>query len=138
MKIAYIGTYIPRECGIGTFTHNLFNSMLPTKENQSNVNEGYVIALNNNGIMHNYPEQVKLTIRQDHQEDYINASKFINLSSTDLCILQHEFGIFGGQSGAYILPLLHNLEVPFIVTLHTILKDPSYNEKDILQGYVLE
>ena len=80
-----------------------------------------------------YPEEVKLTIRQEHQEDYLQAVKFINLSGADLCILEHEFGIFGGQNGVYILPLLHRLEVPLIVTLHTILKNPSYNEKAVLQ-----
>lgn len=134
MKIAFIGTYPPRQCGIGTFTNDLFNSMLFNKDNKENGHEGFVIALNDNNIEYEYPPQVKLTIRQDHQADYIKAAKFINLSGADLCVLEHEFGIFGGQSGVYILPLLHRLEVPLIVTLHTILKTPSYNEKAILQG----
>ena len=84
-------------------------------------------------MSYEYPEEVKLTIKQEYQEDYLKAVKFINLSGADLCILEHEFGIFGGQSGVYILPLLHRLEVPLIVTLHTILKAPSYNEKAILK-----
>ena len=63
----------------------------------------------------------------------MQAAKYINLSGADLCVLEHEFGIFGGQNGVYILPLLHRLEVPLIVTLHTILKSPSYNEKAVLQ-----
>lgn len=98
-----------------------------------NSHEGFVIAMNDLDLTYKYPDEVKLTIRQEHQEDYLKAVKFINLSGADLCILQHEFGIFGGQSGIYILPLLHRLEVPFIVTLHTILKTPSYNEKLVLQ-----
>jgi glycosyltransferase involved in cell wall biosynthesis len=133
MKLAYIGTYPPRECGIGIFTNNLFKSMLPDIENRENENEGFVVALNDNDNTYEYPEEVKLTIRQEHQEDYLQAVKFINISGADLCILEHEFGIFGGQNGVYILPLLHRLEVPFIVTLHTILKAPSYNEKAVLQ-----
>ncbi|MDZ7742849.1 MAG: glycosyltransferase family 4 protein [Bacteroidota bacterium] len=133
MKIAYIATYIPRECGIGTFTNNLFKSMLQGSANQNEENEGFVLALNDNELTYEYPEEVKLTIRQDHQEDYIRAVKYINLSGADVCILQHEFGIFGGQSGVYILPLLHRLEIPLIVTLHTILKKPSYNEKAVLK-----
>jgi len=133
MKLAYIGTYPPRECGIGAFTHNLFKSMLDDNENKINTNEGFVIALNDNELNYKYPEEVKLTIRQNHQRDYLKAAKFINLSGADLCILEHEFGIFGGQNGIYVLPMLHRLEIPLIVTLHTILKNPSYNEKAVLQ-----
>ncbi|HBE43513.1 MAG TPA: glycosyl transferase, partial [Bacteroidales bacterium] len=95
-------------------------------------NTGLVIALNDHEQTYNYPEEVKLTIRQEHQRDYLSAVRFINLSGADLCILEHEFGIFGGQNGVYILPLLHRLEIPLIVTLHTIIKTPSYNEKAIL------
>lgn len=133
MKLAFIGTYPPRECGIGTFTNNLFKSMLSNTENKGKKNESFVVALNDNGLTYKYPDEVKHIIRQEHQRDYINAAKFINLSGADLCVLEHEFGIFGGQSGLYILPLLHRLEVPLIVTLHTILKKPSYNEKAVLQ-----
>jgi glycosyltransferase involved in cell wall biosynthesis len=133
MKIAIVGTYPPRECGIGTFTKNLLNSILVHNEGREDRYEGFVIALNDNNLIYEYPEEVKLTIRQEHQEDYLKAVKFINLSGADLCILEHEFGIFGGQNGVYILPLLHRLEVPLIVTVHTILKAPSYNEKAVLQ-----
>ncbi len=120
MKIAYIATYPPRECGIGTFTNNLFKSMLEANDNKENRNKSFIVALNDNELTYKYPEEVKVTIRQDHQEDYLKAVKYINLSGADICILEHEFGIFGGQSGVYILPLLHRLEVPLIVTLHTI------------------
>ena len=133
MKLAYIGTYPPRECGIGAFTNNLFNSMLVNKRSREKGYEGFVVALNDIDLTYKYPEEVKLTIRQERQEDYLDAVKFINLSGADLCILEHEFGIFGGQSGVYILPLLHRLKVPLIVTLHTILKTPSYNEKAVLK-----
>ena len=133
MKIAYIATYPPRECGIGTFTNNLLKSMLPRSESTEANNEGFVVALNDNDLTYKYPEEVKITIRQDYQEDYLKAVKYINLSGADVCILEHEFGIFGGHSGVYILPLLYRLEMPLIVTLHTILKTPSYNEKAILK-----
>lgn len=133
MKIAFIGTYPPRECGIGTFTHDLFNSMTSNGSGEEAPSESFVVALNDFTDDYDYPEEVKLTIRQEHQEDYIQAVKFINHSGAELCVLEHEFGIFGGQNGVYILPLLHRLEIPLIVTLHTILKTPSYNEKAVLQ-----
>jgi len=95
--------------------------------------ERFVIAINDYEQTYDYPGEVKLTVRQEHQRDYIKAAKFINISGADLCILEHEFGIFGGQSGIYILPLLHRLEIPLIVTLHTVVKTPSYNEKAVIQ-----
>ena len=132
MKLAFIGTFPPRECGIGTFTNNLYNSMLVSHKSREHRNEGLVVAISDNDLIYEYPKEVKLTIRQDRQEDYYIAAKFINLSGADLCILEHEFGIIGGNNGVYILPLLHRLEVPIIVTLHTIIKTPSYDEKAVL------
>lgn len=131
MKFAYIGTYPPRECGIGTFTQNLFLAMsTPGANNESN--EGVVIAMDDGAESYAFPPEVKFKIRQEQQEDYLEAARFINLSGTDVCVLEHEYGIFGGQNGIYVLPMLHRLEVPLIVTLHTVLKNPSYNEKAIL------
>lgn len=132
MKIAYIGTYPPRECGIGTFTQNLFASMTNRGKDSRKQHEGIVIAMDDQEESYDYPKEVQLKIRQEQQADYIEAARFINLSGSDVCILEHEFGIFGGQNGVYILPLLHRLEIPLVVTLHTVLKTPSYNEKAIL------
>ena len=133
MKVSFIGTYPPRECGIGTFTSNLHNSLL-ADQSSGNTNEGFVVAMSDNDILYEYPGEVKFTIRQEHQEDYIKAAQYINISGANVCILQHEFGIFGGQNGVYILPLLHRLKVPLIVTMHTILKNPSYNERAVFDG----
>jgi glycosyltransferase involved in cell wall biosynthesis len=133
MKIVYIGTYPPRECGIGTFTMNLYKSMLSNNDATDTKVEGFIVAMNDQEQTYNYPEEVKLVIRQEHQRDYLEAVKFINLSGADICVLEHEFGIYGGQNGIYILPLLHRLEIPLIVTLHTIVKSPSYTEKAVLQ-----
>lgn len=133
MKIAFISTYPPRECGIGTFTNNLFKSIIVKNKKGELLTENFVVALNDNDLNYQYPPEVRKIIRQEHQEDYMQAVKFINRSGADLCILQHEFGIFGGQNGIYILPLLNRLEIPLLVTLHTILKTPSYNERAVLQ-----
>jgi glycosyltransferase involved in cell wall biosynthesis len=133
MKFAYVGTYPPRECGIGTFTQNLFAAMTNRGKDARKQNEGIVIAMDDQEESYDYSKDVQLTIRQEQQGDYIEAARFINLSGSDICILEHEFGIFGGQNGVYILPLLHRLEIPLIVTLHTVLKTPSYNEKAILK-----
>ncbi len=131
MKIAFIATYPPRECGIGTFTRNLFNSVTACQDDGTQ-NLGMVVAMNDTDEAYDYPPEVKFSIRQEQQGDYIEAAKVINFSGADICIMEHEYGIYGGQNGVYILPLLHRLEVPLIVTLHTVLKTPSYNEKAIL------
>lgn len=131
MKFAYIGTYPPRECGIGSFTSDLYHAMVGDI-NQSE-NEGFIIAMNNSDEKYSYPKEVKLTIQQENRNEYIGAAKYINNSGAAICILQHEFGIFGGQSGIYILPLLHHLKIHLVVTLHTISNTPSYTEKAILK-----
>ncbi len=136
MKIAYISTYPPRECGIATFNQNLMravNANFPERDELSNG--GFVVAVNDSENLqeYEYPDEVKYVIRQNHQKDYIRAANFINTSDSDVCILEHEFGIFGGESGIYVLPLLNRLEKPLISILHTILRDPSYVQRIIIK-----
>ncbi|MDP8227285.1 MAG: glycosyl transferase, partial [Candidatus Celaenobacter polaris] len=76
IKIAHIGTYPPRECGIATFTMNLLNSMVKNNESEKVSIEGFVVAMNDHEQTYDYPEEVKLTIRQEHQRDYLSAAKF--------------------------------------------------------------
>ena len=130
MKLAYIGTYPPRQCGIGTFTENLAYAML---EDGTDAKDIIVVAINDHDLKYDYPPEVKLSIDQNQQSEYLKAAEFINNSGAEACILEHEFGIFGGLSGVYILSLLHHLKIPLISTLHTILETPSYNEKAILK-----
>jgi glycosyltransferase involved in cell wall biosynthesis len=136
MKIAYISTYPPRECGIATFNNNLKMAIGANFPNRKNLLEGgFVVALNDSENLqeYEYPADVKYVIRQNHQKDYIHAANYINTSNVDACILEHEFGIFGGESGIYILPLINRLEKPLISILHTILKDPSYVQRIIIR-----
>ena len=133
MKLAFIATYPPRICGIGTFTGNLFHSIINKEDPEDKRIDGFVVALNDHDQKYDYPKEVKYIIRQEHQRDYLEAAKSINISGADICILEHEYGIFGGKDGVYILPLLHRLDIPLVVTLHTVLKNPSYNEKLILK-----
>jgi hypothetical protein len=131
MKITLIGTYLPRKCGIATFTKNLADAI---EMNYVNDNpEVNIVAMNDAGWDDEYGEKVVYTIRQDQQNDYIDAANFLNTSDTDICILQHEYGIFGGDNGIYVLTLLHYLKLPVIVTVHTVLKRPSFLQKIIMQ-----
>ncbi len=136
MKIAYISTYPPRECGIATFNQNLMRAIganFPQKKN--NTDFGFVVAVNDSDNLqeYEYAPEVKFIIRQNHQKDYVRAANFINTSDADVCILEHEFGIFGGDNGIYILPLLNRIEKPLISILHTVLKDPGYVQRLIIR-----
>jgi glycosyltransferase involved in cell wall biosynthesis len=136
MKIAYISTYPPRECGIATFNYNLMQAVSANFSNRDKlVQSGFVVALNDSESLqeYEYPKEVKFVVRQNHQKDYIRAANFINTSDADVCILQHEFGIYGGESGIYILPLLNRLEKPLISILHTVLREPSYVQRVIIR-----
>jgi glycosyltransferase involved in cell wall biosynthesis len=136
MKVAYISTYPPRECGIATFNHNLMRAINANFPERGKLSHGgFVVALNDSENLqeYEYPDEVKYVIRQNHQKDYIRAANYINTSNADVCILEHEFGIYGGESGIYILPLLNRLEKPLISILHTILKDPSYVQRIIIR-----
>jgi len=133
IKISCIGNFPPRQCGIATFTRDLIESIIKNKREKKIKAEAYIIAMNDPDQTYNYPEEVKFEIRQEHQRDYLKAAKFINYSDANICVLQHEFGIFGGDSGIYILPLIHRLKIPLVVTFHTVLENPSYNEKVIIQ-----
>jgi glycosyltransferase involved in cell wall biosynthesis len=135
MKIAFVGTYPPRQCGIGTFTNNLIMSILVNAGNKNISDLANVIALNDPGEeeTYDYPEEVRFTIRQEHQRDYINAARYINLSDSQVCILNHEFGIFGGDDGVYVLSMLYRLKIPVIVVFHTVLSEPSFVQENIVR-----
>ncbi|MEJ7611940.1 MAG: glycosyltransferase family 4 protein, partial [Ferruginibacter sp.] len=129
MRIVYIATYGPRKCGIATFTGNKFLGMNCSPE--KGKNEGMVVAMNDGEHIYDYPEEVKCIIHRDKPGDYIAAANFINESNADICILEHEFGIFGGPDGDYILSLLERLRIPFMAVLHTVLKTPSPHQKKV-------
>jgi len=133
MKIAYISTYPPRECGIATFNNNLLKAIgHDTKEVSK---DSFVVALTDSEDLttYEYPPEVKYVIRQDNQKDYTRAADYINTSLTDVCIMEHEFGIYGGEKGVYILPLIARLQKPLITILHTILQDPSYMQLTMIR-----
>lgn len=131
MKVAYISTYLPRQCGIATFNHNLIQAINSNFPDQKDDESTYVVALNESSDkrQYDYPPEVKFIIRQERQKDYTSAAAHINKSGADVCIIEHEFGIFGGESGIYLLSLLAELSIPVITVLHTVLREPGYVQK---------
>lgn len=131
MKIAIIGTYPPRRCGIATFTHDLFQSLQHTHKCTPSV-----VAVSDGSEL-SFPDEVKLVIKRDDVESYLEAALYIN-TAFDVCIVQHEYGIFGGHSGEYILQLTQQLNIPVVSNLHTVLKSPSIGEKNVLQKLAMK
>jgi len=133
MRIVILGNFLPRRCGIATFTTNLVRSILPTNAKTEKQHEVFVVAVNDRDQEYNYPDIVKHVIRQHEAADYSVAARFINECQADICIVQHEFGIYGGESGLFLLDLLQQLTIPVVTTVHTVLQTPSYHEKHIIK-----
>ncbi|AKB81240.1 glycosyltransferase (group I) [Methanosarcina barkeri 3] len=121
LKVLFIGTYVPKECGIATFTFDLLNSV----SGEDNDVHCEVIALNDPSETYDYPEEVVFQIQRDKIEDYYRAADFINQSDIDIVCLQHEFGLFWGNAGDYIFALLSGINKPVISTMHTIIQKPE-------------
>lgn len=127
--IAFLGTYTPRECGIATFTKDLIDSIDLLGE----FAPARVISVNEIETIYDYDSRVKQQIRQDFEEDYIQAAKYINSSRINAANLQHEFGIYGGEWGKYILSFLQNVHKPVITTLHTVQPDFEPKARNVLK-----
>ena len=129
MKIAHLGNFPPRACGIATFTENLVRAVAGHRPPD---NEDFIIAMNDADHDYDYPAQVKLTIREQRKADYIKAANFVNRSGVDICMIQHEFGIFGGPDGNLLHVFTDHLRVPFAITFHTILKEPNDGQRAVM------
>ncbi len=130
LNIAFVGNYCPRLCGIATFTTDLCEAIAGQLGRRSNV---FAVAVNDTEQGYAYPPRVEFTIQRNQQADYYEAANFINASNADVACIQHEYGIYGGWDGIYILSLVSSLSVPVVVVLHTVLKTPTPNQKKIIQ-----
>ncbi len=133
MKIICLGNYPPRQCGIATFTENLVEAILYAADVHAISIEMEVIAMNDLGKNYSYPPIVKQVIHHNVADDYIKMATYINASGAELLLLEHEFGIYGGESGLLLLALLRRLKIPVVTTLHTVLQKPSYHQLEVMK-----
>lgn len=129
-NVAFVGDYLPRQCGIATFTSDLYssyNSFIPNSN-------ALVISVNDTVEGYDYPSEVRYDFYQHDQNAYRKAAEFLNSKDVDVVCLQHEYGIYGGSAGSYILTLLRNLTMPVVTTFHTILKDPNEEQLVVLKS----
>lgn len=131
-KVAFVGTYLPRHCGIATFTSDLSASAAKAAPST----ETLIVALNDAAKSYAYPEQVRFEIPEGEPDAYRRAAQFLNVNAVDVVCLQHEYGIFGGAAGGHVLTLLRDLRTPVVTTLHTILAAPSADQKRVLDEVI--
>lgn len=132
VKVIYVSSYIPRKCGIATFTKDLTNDI-----NQLNPYAlAEIMALNKNGEDLSYPWETKYKINQEELISFLQAAEYINQSSADIVCLQHEFGLFGGKCGEFVLPFIESIKKPLVSTLHTVVQDATSDCGNIIKRII--
>ncbi len=128
-RIAVIGNYLPRHCGIATFTTDLCSAI------SAEYGTARLLALpvNDTEEGYDYPSRVRWSLAQDDVRSYKEAAEFLNFNNIDMVCLQHEYGIFGGPAGSHILHLLRGLKMPVVTTLHTVLREPDPDQLMVME-----
>ncbi|MFZ0816164.1 MAG: glycosyltransferase family 4 protein, partial [Candidatus Sulfotelmatobacter sp.] len=128
-RIAVIGNYLPRHCGIATFTTDLCEA-IATEYGTARL---MALPVNDTDQGYDYPSRVRWSLPQDDLASYQEAAEFLNFNNIDMVCLQHEYGIFGGAAGSHILHLLRSLKMPVVTTLHTVLREPNPNQLAVME-----
>ncbi|MBN2413054.1 glycosyltransferase family 4 protein [candidate division KSB1 bacterium] len=128
-RIAFIGNYLPRQCGIATFTTDLCEAIATEFSGTTCI----ALPVNDLEAGYSYPPRVRFEITEKDIDSYRRAADFLNINNVDLACLQFEYGIFGGRAGSHILTLLRELRMPIVTTLHTILRDPNADQRRVLE-----
>jgi len=128
-RVAIIGNYLPRKCGIATFTTDLCDAI----HAEYGSTELLALPVNDTPEGYLYPARIRFELSQDELASYKQAADFLNFSNIDLVCLQHEYGIFGGPAGSHILALLRRLHMPVVTTLHTVLREPDSDQRAVME-----
>jgi glycosyltransferase involved in cell wall biosynthesis len=128
-RIAVIGNYLPRQCGIATFTTDLCGAIAA----EYGTARLLALPVNDTDQGYDYPARVRWALAQNDVASYQEAARFLNFNNIDMVCLQHEYGIFGGPAGSHILHLLRGLKMPVVTTLHTVLREPDPNQLMVME-----
>jgi glycosyltransferase involved in cell wall biosynthesis len=128
-RIAVIGNYLPRHCGIATFTTDLCSAI----SEEYGTARLLALPVDDTQVGYDYPARVRWSLAQDDVQSYREAAEFLNFNNIDMVCLQHEYGIFGGPAGSHILHLLRGLKMPVVTTLHTVLREPDPNQLMVME-----
>ena len=130
--IAFLGNYLPRKCGIATFTADLLGAVA-ARHPQGRC---FAVPVNDIEGCYQYPDVVRFEIEERDLGSYRRAADFLNTSEVDVVSVQHEFGIFGGPAGRHLLTLLRELTAPVVTTLHTVLRNPNGDQRCVMQELI--
>ena len=131
-KIAFLGDYLPRKCGIATFTSDLLSAFAAAHPQT----QCFAVPVDDIEGGYEYPEVVRFEIEEQDLASYQRAADFLNIGNADIVCLQHEFGIFGGPAGSHLLALLRELKMPVVTTLHTLLDQPNMEQRRVMQELI--
>ncbi|MBN1511678.1 MAG: glycosyltransferase family 4 protein, partial [Phycisphaerae bacterium] len=131
-KIAFIADYLPRKCGIATFTNDLRCAVAA----EFPAMQCLVVPVNDLAGGYDYPAEVRFEIAEQDLPSYLRAADFLNITDVDVVCVQHEFGIFGGPAGSHLLALLRDLRIPIVSTLHTILDEPNMEQRRVMRELI--
>ncbi len=131
-RIAFLGGYVPRLCGIATFTSDICEAVA-TAAPASDV---YACAVNDQPTSYDYPARVRLQLAEQSLDSYRRAADLLNFSRADVLCVQHEFGIYGGQAGSHVLKLLKEIRMPVVTTLHTVLREPDQAQRTVMDELI--
>lgn len=127
-SVVMVGSYVPRQCGIATFTRDVAQSLISTGHGV----HVSIVAVNDKPATYDYPDEVEFEIERDCLDDYKIVADHLNANNVDVVCIQHEFGIYGGSDGTHVLELLRRLRMPKVATLHTILAKPSAGQRQVI------
>lgn len=131
-KVAFLGDYLPRKCGIATFTADLRGAVATKFPDMQCL----VVPVNDLAEGYNYPAEVRFEIAEQDLPSYLRAADFLNITGVDVVCVEHEFGIFGGPAGSHVLALLRELRMPIVTTLHTVLREPNAEQRRVMRDLV--
>lgn len=126
-KVALLGSYLPRKCGIATFTSDLHQAVT-----QLSSVDCMVVAINDLEEGYQYGPEVRFEVYISDLDAYARAADFLNRQNVDVICLQHEFGVFGGPAGSNILALLRKVQAPIVTTFHTVLRTPDQQQEQVM------
>jgi glycosyltransferase involved in cell wall biosynthesis len=131
-KIAFLGDYLPRKCGIATFTTDLRCAVAA----EFPAMQCLVVPVNDLAGGYDYPAEVRFEIAEQDLPSYLRAADFLNITDVDVVCVEHEFGIFGGPAGSHVLALLRELQMPIVTTLHTVLREPNTEQRRVMRELI--
>ena len=131
-RIAFVGGFLPRLCGIATFTHDLCEAVATAAP----ASHCFVGAVNDRVDAYEYPPRVRFEIDEKDLDSYRRGADFLNFNNADVLCVQHEFGIYGGPAGGHLLALLKEVRMPVVTTLHTVLREPNTAQRTVMDELV--